>query len=471
MESGSVRQDLRLNSLAERDRSCVLHPFTNLKQHLEQGPTIIDRSKGIRVWDDQGKEFIDSIAGLWCTSLGFDNERLVQVATEQMRRLPYYHSFTSKSHRPMIELGEMLIERAPVPMSKVFFSNSGSEANDAALRFIWYFNNALGRPSKKKIISRKRAYHGITVASASITGLPLNQIGFDAPLPGFRHLTTPDFYREGGPGETEEDFATRCAAELETIILEEGPETVAAMFVEPIMGAGGVVVPPNTYFEKIQRVLKKYDVILVVDEVICGFWRTGNYWGSNTFNLEPDIITCAKSLTSAYFPMSAMLLSERVVAPIIEHSSKLGLFGHGPTYSGHPVGAAIAVETLKIYDETNIGTHVQNVGPYLQSQLVEQFKDHPFAGHIRGRGLMAAIEFVADREVRRKFNPDLGLNVQLANLMEENGIIGRVTAGEVLCFSPPLIISRAEVDAMLDQVGTAVRKWTDDIVKNGQHRN
>ena len=265
------------NSAAARDIANVLHPYTDLKNHLETGPVVISRGKGVRVWDDTGKEYIESVAGLWCAALGFDNERLVQAAANQMRKLPFYHAFTAKSHEPMIDLAEMLIERAPLPMSKVFFANSGSEANDSAIKMVWYLNNALGRPKKKKIIGRRRGYHGITLAAASLTGLPANHRSFDVPLPGFVHTMCPHHYHEGLPGESEDDFATRCADELEKLILAEGPDTVAAMWAEPIMGAGGVVVPPRGYFPKIQAVLRKYDVLLVADEVICGFWRTGNY--------------------------------------------------------------------------------------------------------------------------------------------------------------------------------------------------
>ena len=285
------------NSAAARDIANVLHPYTDLQTHQQVGPMVVTRGKGVRVWDDTGKDYIESVAGLWCASLGFDNERLVQAAVAQMRKLPFYHAFTAKSHEPLIDLSEMLIQRAPVPMSKVFFANSGSEANDSAIKMIWYFNNAVGRPDKKKIIGRLKGYHGITLASASLTGIPHNHRAFDLPLPGFVHTMSPHHYHGANPGESEEAFASRCADELEKLILAEGPDTVAAMWAEPIMGAGGVIVPPRTYFEKIQAVLRKYDVLFVADEVICGFWRTGNYWGSQTLNMQPDILTCAKALS------------------------------------------------------------------------------------------------------------------------------------------------------------------------------
>jgi 4-aminobutyrate--pyruvate transaminase len=448
------------NSAAARDIANVLHPYTDLKTHQEVGPVVITRGKGVRVWDDAGKEYIESIAGLWCASLGFDNERLVQAAVAQLRKLPFYHAFTAKSHEPMIDLAEMLIARAPVPMSKVFFANSGSEANDSAIKMVWYFNNALGRTAKKKIIGRIKGYHGITLAAASLTGLAANHRSFDVPLPGFVHTMTPHFYHGATPGETEDQFATRCADELEKLILAEGPDTVAAMWAEPIMGAGGVIVPPRGYFEKIQAVLKKYDVLFVADEVICGFWRTGNYWGSQTFNMQPDILTCAKALSSSYLPISAVMVNDRVFQALSDESNKIGTFGHGFTYSGHPVPAAVAIETLKIYDEIDIGAHVREVGPHLQAELRRRFAGHELVGEVRGVGLIAAVELVADKAAHRNFEPAAKVGPRLVKLMEEHGVIGRSVVNDALCFSPPLIISKAEIDEMLDRTGKALDELT-----------
>ncbi len=448
------------NSAAARDIANVLHPYTDLKTHQEVGPTVIARGKGVRVWDDAGKEYIESVAGLWCASLGFDNERLVQAAVTQMRKLPFYHAFTAKSHEPAIDLAEMLIERAPVPMSKVFFANSGSEANDSAIKMIWYMNNALGRPKKKKIIGRIKGYHGITIGSASLTGLPANHRSFDVPLPGFVHTMTPHFYHAGLPGESEDDFATRCADELEKLILAEGPDTVAAMWAEPIMGAGGVIVPPKGYFPKIQAVLRKYDVLLVVDEVICGFWRTGNYWGSQTLDIQPDILTCAKALSASYMPISACLVNDRVFQALAKESNEIGTFGHGFTYSGHPVPAAVAIETLKIYDETDMGGHIASVGPHLQSELRRLFADHPLVGEVRGVGLIAAMELVADKATRTNFDPKAKVGPRLTKILEENGVIGRASVNDTLCFSPPLIITREEIDELLVRVGKSLDELT-----------
>jgi 4-aminobutyrate--pyruvate transaminase len=448
------------NSTAARDIANVLHPYTDLKTHQDVGPVVIARGKGVRVWDDAGKEYIESVAGLWCASLGFDNERLVQAAVTQMRKLPFYHAFTAKSHEPMIDLAEMLIERAPVPMSKVFFANSGSEANDSAIKMVWYMNNALGRPKKKKMIGRVKGYHGITIGSASLTGLPANHRSFDVPLPGFVHTMTPHFYHGALPGESEDDFATRCADELEKLILEEGPDTVAAMWAEPIMGAGGVILPPRGYFPKIQAVLRKYDVLLVADEVICGFWRTGNYWGSQTLDIQPDILTCAKALSASYLPISAVMVNQRVFDALAVESNAIGTFGHGFTYSGHPVPAAVAIETLKIYDEMNMGAHVASVGSHLQTQLRRRFADHELVGEVRGTGLIAAVELVADKANRTNFDPKAKIGPRMSKLGEAHGVIGRASLNDTLCFSPPLIITIEEIDEMLDRVGRALDELT-----------
>ena len=448
------------NSAAARDIASVLHPYTDLKTHQETGPVVISRGKGVRVWDDAGKEYIESVAGLWCASLGFDNERLVQAAVTQMRKLPFYHAFTAKSHEPMIDLAEMLLARAPVPMSKVFFANSGSEANDSAIKMVWFMNNALGRTKKKKMIGRLKGYHGITIGSASLTGLAANHRSFDVPLPGFVHTITPHFYHGALAGESEDDFASRCADELEKLILAEGPDTVAAMWAEPIMGAGGVIVPPRGYFPKIQAVLRKYDVLMVVDEVICGFWRTGHYWGSQTLDIQPDILVCAKALSASYLPISAVMVNQRVFGALADESNIIGTFGHGFTYSGHPVPAAVAIETLKIYDEMDIGGHVAKVGPHLQSELRRRFGDHELVGEVRGIGMIAAMELVADKATRTNFDPKSKIGPRMTQLGEAHGVIGRASVNDTICFSPPLIITIEEIDEMLDRVKLALNELT-----------
>jgi 4-aminobutyrate--pyruvate transaminase len=449
------------NSNAVRDIANVLHPYTDHRAHALAGPLVISRGEGVRVFDDQGKEYIEAMAGLWCASLGFDNKRLVDAAYKQMQKLPFYHGFTAKSHEPMIDLAEMLIERAPVPMSKVFFANSGSEANDTAVKMIWYANNALGRPDKKKIIGRLKGYHGITIASGSITGLPANHRMFDLPVSDrFIHVSTPHHYHGANPGESEEEFATRLAEELDQVIQREGPDTVAAFFAEPAMGAGGVIVPPATYFEKIQAVLKKHDVLFVADEVICGFGRTGSYWGSQTFGIAPDILVCAKALSASFLPISAVMVNDRVFQALADGSATVGTWGHGFTYSGHPVPAAVAIETLKIYDEMDVVGHAKRVGAHMQKALRARFADHPLVGEVRGVGLVAAMELVADKATRRNFEPGAKVGPRLAKLAEGEGVIMRAMMNDSMGFSPPLIITEAEVDELIARVGRAVDALT-----------
>lgn len=445
-----------VNSPAARDIKYVMHPYTNMEKHKDMGPLIVDKAQGVWVTDDAGKRYIEGMAGLWCTSLGFGQDRLIEAAASQMRALPYYHLFTHKTHNPAIDLAERLVKMAPTPMGQVFFANSGSEANDTAIKLIWYYNNAVGRPEKKKIISRLKGYHGVTVASASLTGLPYNHKDFDLPIANILHTECPHYYRHGEDGESEEDFATRMADSLEQMILDEGPDTVAAFFAEPIMGAGGVLVPPKTYFAKIQAVLKKYDVLLVADEVICGFGRTGNMFGCETFDIQPDMMTVAKALSSAYLPISALLVNQKIVDAVSMNSGKIGTFGHGYTYSGHPAAVAVAMETLNIYDELDILSHIRQVGPYLQERLRE-FSDHPNVGEVRGVGMIGAIEFVADKETKRSFDPSEGIGFRLMMAAQEHGAILRAVPGEGIAFSPPLIISKDEVDALMDAFGKAVR--------------
>jgi 4-aminobutyrate--pyruvate transaminase len=442
------------NSAASRDKAYYLHPYTNLKTHEDVGPLVIERGEGVHVFDDSGKAYIEGMAGLWCTSLGFGEERLVEAATRQLRKLPFYHAFTHKAHDPGIDLAEALIKIAPVPMSKVFFTNSGSEANDTVVKLVWYYNNALGRPHKKKIIARQKGYHGVTVASASLTGLPHLHRDFDLPIAGILHTDCPHFYRYGEEGETEEDFATRLADQLEQLILAEGPDTIAAFIAEPVMGAGGVIVPPATYFDKIQPVLKRYDILFIADEVICGFGRTGAMFGTQTYNLQPDIITVAKALSSAYLPIAAVMISEPIYQAMVRQSEKIGTFGHGYTYSGHPVSAAVALETLKIYEERDIVGHVRTVAPHLQDGL-RRLKNHPLVGEVRGVGLIAGVEIVADKAARTPFDPKLAIGSHVARFAQEHGLIVRAM-GDSIGFSPPLIISSAELDNLVTRFGKAL---------------
>ena len=433
---------------ARRDQSFHLHPSTNLRAVQREGPLVITRGEGVYVYDDEGKRYIEGMAGLWCASLGFSEKRLADAAYRQMCELPFYHSFAGKVPAISTELAERLIRMAPAGMGKALFANSGSEANDAAIKLAWYINNAVGRPQKKKIISRKRAYHGVTIASASLTGLAFAHDDFDLPIERILHADCPDYYRGAQPGESEEAFAARLARDLEQLILSEGPDTVAAFFAEPVMGAGGVIVPPATYFDRIQPILKKYEILFVVDEVICGFGRTGNMFGAQTFDLQPDIMTLAKALSAGYQPISANLLTNKLYEILVAQSDKLGIFGHGYTYSGHPVPAAVALETLKIYEERDIVEQVRRVGPRMQAGI-RSYADHPLIGEARGIGLIGAVELVRDKATKESFDPKAGVAAYLVRRAQHHGAILRNMPGDIVAFSPPLIISEAEIDEMM----------------------
>lgn len=440
---------------ARRDRAFHLHPSTNLRSVQTEGPLVITRGEGVYVYDDEGRRYLEGMAGLWCASLGFSERRLADAAYRQMCELPFYHSFGGKVPAISTELAERLIRIAPPGMGKVLFANSGSEANDTAIKLAWYVNNALGRPNKKKIISRQRAYHGVTVATASLTGLAFAHQDFDLPIARILHTECPHYYRGAKPGETEEAFAARLADSLEQMILREGPDTVAAFFAEPVMGAGGVIVPPATYFDRIQPILRKYDILFVADEVICGFGRTGNMFGSNTFNLQPDIITVAKALSAGYLPISGTLVSNAIYDILVAQSDKLGIFGHGYTYSSHPVPAAVALETLKIYEERDIVGMVQRVGPRLQAGI-RSFGGHPLIGEARGIGLIGAVELVRDRSTKQSFDAKAGVAAYLVRRAQHHGAILRNMPGDIVAFSPPLIIEEAEIDALMGAFGKAL---------------
>lgn len=455
--------------MARRDIAAHLHPFTNLKQHEIDGPLIIDRGDGIHIIDDTGRRYIEGMSGLWCTSLGFSEPRLVAAAQKQMARLPFSHAFRGRSHEPAIALAEQLValfakDGAPGGMSKAFFANSGSEANDTALKLVWYYSNAMGRPNKRKIIGRHGGYHGTTVATASLTGLPDLHRDFNIPIPDIRFTDCPHYWRYAEPGETEEAFSTRLADNLERLIVQEGPETVAAFIAEPVMGVGAVIVPPRGYFAKIQAVLHKYDVLFIADEVICAFGRTGNMFGCETFAIRPDMVTMAKALSSAYIPISALMVSEPIYRAMVAESEKIGLFGHGYTYSGHPVAAAVALETLAIYRERDIVGHVRKVAPRLQQGL-RALADRPLVGEVRGIGLMAGVELVADKKSRAAFPQKGRAGGYLMQRAQEHGLIVRAI-GDAVVMAPPLIITEAEIDDLLARFGRALDDTEREFAKS-----
>jgi 4-aminobutyrate--pyruvate transaminase len=451
------------NSLAARDIAYYFHPATNARRHETVGPMVIERGEGIHVYDDQGKEYIEGLAGLWSVAVGFGEQRLVEAATAQMRTLPYYHSFTHKSHPSVIALAERLVRMAPGKMSKAHFTSSGSEANDLAIKMIWYYNNALGRPEKKKIVSRQRAYHGVSIASASLTGLPAFHRDFDLPLPMMRHVSCPSHWRFGAPGESEEVFASRLAAELETLILAEGADTVAAFIGEPLMGAGGVITPPRTYWEKIQAVCRRHDVLIVADEVITGFGRTGRMFGCETYDITPDIVVFSKALTSSYLPLSALVFSDAIYQALADNSAKLGVFAHGFTASGHPVATAVAMANLDIIEERGLVANAAELAPQFQKRLRE-FAEHPYVGEARGAGLIGALELVADKVSKAAFEKPGAVGARIAELATEEGLIIRAI-GDIIAFCPPLIITAAEIDVMFDRFAKALARLPLDYPK------
>ena len=453
------------NSLAGRDIATLIHPYTNLEQHKTVGPTVIAKGEGVYVYDDSGKKYLEGMAGLWSTSLGFSERRLVDAAIRQMEKLPTYHIFNGRSNEPLIELAEALLKISPKGLGKVLFANSGSEANDQAAKIVWFYNNALGRPRKKKIISRVRAYHGITVYSGSMTGLAPNHNDFDLPVGGVLRADCPSHYLYGLPGESEKAFVDRLIGNLEQMIIREGPDTIAAFIAEPVNGAGGVIVPPRDYFPRVQEVLRRYEILFIADEVICGFGRTGNMFGCETFGIEPDIMTVAKALSSAYLPISATVVSEKIADAMTKHSGKLGNFAHGFTYAGHPVSAAVALETLKIYEERDILSQVRKVGPYLQEKL-QALSAHPLVGEARGVGLIGAVQIVADKASRAPLPPAAGIGALIQQRAMDRGILLRA-APDAVYVCPPLIITRAEIDELIAGLSGALDDGYAEAVRRG----
>lgn len=444
-----------MSTLNQADRQYSLHPFTQPAAHESNGPLIIEKGDGIYVHDDQGNRLLEGMSGLWCASLGFSEHRLAEAAAKQFAELPYSHMFSHRSTPPAIELSKRLVELAPEGIGKCFFVNSGSEAVDTAVKMAWYYNNALDRKNKKTIIARHRAYHGVTVAAGSLTGLPYAQDGFDLPAIPVIHVETPHAYRFANEGESELEYSARLAQSLEQKILEAGADTIAAFIAEPVMGAGGVIIPPEGYFEKVQEVLRRHDILFIADEVICGFGRTGNVWGSDTYNIKPDIMTSAKQLSSAYLPIGAVLVSNKLYDVFKEFAGQLGTFGTGTTYGGHPVSAAVALETLNIYESDGIFERVRNHARHF-SERVQALQNHPLVGHARSVGLIGAIELVADKASKEQFHASEKMAVKVAEAARAHHLILRPTPGDTVAFCPPLIINDEQIDEMFDAVTDAL---------------
>ena len=449
--------------LEELAREAVLHPATALKTHQEQGGLIAQSADGVTLTDVHGKTYIDAMAGLWCVNVGYGRKELARAAAEQIEQLGYYHTFAGTSNPPQIELADRLLgllrDRAGLEKpSKVFFGLSGSDANDTQIKLVRYYNNLLGRTEKKKIISRHSAYHGVSLASASLTGLPAFHAAFDLPMEGVLFASTPHHYRNAKPGESEEEFSDRLGGELEALIAREGADTIAAFIAEPLMGAGGVIPPPRGYFERIQPILAANDILLIADEVICGFGRLGSWFGSQHYGLEPDLISMAKGLTSGYVPLSAVVVSEEIWSVLEGGTDELGVFAHGYTYSGHPVSAAVALANLDILESEKLVENAARVGAHLQAGLRSALGEHPNVGEIRGEGMIMALEFVADRPSREPFDPALAMQKAVAAEAARLGLIVRPlpSAGAAVALSPPLSLSEADADRVTEILAEAV---------------
>lgn len=442
----------------------LIYPTTNLSQ-VEQ--LNIVSGDGIYVYDDSGNEYLEGLAGLWCSSLGYGNRELIDAISSQLNTLPYSHMFGGRTHQIGMDLADKLSDMSPIENGKIFFANSGSEANDTHIKMLRYYFNVTGQPKKKKIIALERAYHGVTMASAALTGLAANHTHFDIPLDALGILRTdsPHYYHGGSNGESEAEYTSRLLNNLESLILSEGPETIAAYIAEPVSGASGVIVPPQDYFPRVQSLLEKYDILLWSDEVICGFGRTGNDFGCTTMEFEPQLMTLAKQLSSAYIPVSASIIPEFMYEAMIEPSAQIGVFGHGYTYTGHPVACAAALKTLEIYERENLFSHAAKVGEYMHSQL-QRFADHDLVGEIRGKGLIAAIELVANKKTGESFT-DGSVGAFAKNACQENGLLIRAVAGNSIAFCPPLIITEEQIDKMLNQFSLALNATLEYVNKEG----
>ena len=432
----------------------LIYPTTNFKA-IEQ--ISIERGEGCYVWDDNGNKYLEGMAGLWCTALGYGNQEVIDTATEQMHKLTFTHMFGGKTHPVAIELADTLAEMIPMQDAMLSFGNSGSDANDTHIKLLRYYHEAIGKPERRKIIARERSYHGVTVASAALTGLPVTQNHFDLPVDALGILRTdhPHYYRGKQGDETEAEFVERIVGNLEKMIVAEGAETIAAFIAEPITGASGVIVPPPSYYEKVQAVLNKHNILFWADEVITGFGRTGNDFGCTTMGIEsPDMMTFAKQLSSAYMPISASAIRRDIYEAMIDQSAAAGAFGHGYTYSGHPVACAVALKVLQIYQRDGIFEKAAVTGEYLQKRLAE-FSDHPLVGEVRGSGLIGALELVANKESGQAFaGGAVGAYAQKA--VQDNGVLLRTVAGSSLAFCPPLIISEAQIDEIIDATSRAL---------------
>mgnify|MGYP001099160439 FL=1 len=441
---------------AEQEKKYFINPYTNLKDIRKYGSLIIEKGRGIYVYDENNNKYIEGLAGLWCVALGFNNKRLIKAANKQLNLLPNYHSFTGKVPLTTLKLSEELVKISPKSLTKVLYANSGSESNDTAIKMAWYYQNALGRTKKKKIISRYRGYHGVTIMSGSLTGMDYAHKGFDMPRDFVVHTDSPHYYKDSLSQESPSEFVNRLLKNLDNLIIKEGAENIAAMILEPIQGAGGVIIPPDNYLKGVQKLLKKNAILLIVDEVICGFGRTGNMFGCDTFQIKPDMMVIAKGLSSGYVPISALLINEEIYETISDFSSINNVFGHGYTYSGHPVAAAVALETIKIFKDENIIGHVKEISEKFNTKM-EQLNVHSIVGNARSIGLIGAIELVQNKNNKTYFDPKIGIGSRIVKNAQKNGLIVRALQGDIVALCPPLIINIKEVDILFNKFNKSIK--------------
>ena len=454
--------------LQSSDRDTVFHPSTHASDHAhgKLPVNIIQSGNGIYIKNQQGTELLDAFAGLYCVNVGYGRTEIADAIYEQAKKLAYYHTYVGHSNEAIIELSQRIIDWAPDGMRKVYYGLSGSDANETQIKLVRYYQNILGNKSKKKIISRDRGYHGSSIAAGSLTGLNLFHQAFDLPIDGILHTLAPYFYWNAEDSMSETEFSQHCADELEKMILAEGPETVGAFIGEPVMGTGGLIPPPEGYWDAVQKVLSKYEVLLIADEVVCGFGRVGAPFGSHLYGIRPDLITIAKGLTSAYLPLSGVIVGERVWKVIERGSEELGPMGHGWTYSGHPLGAAAGLANLDILEQEKLTENARDTGSYLQVQFKTSFEDHPLVGEVRGVGLLLALEFVADKSKKLRFDASWKVGAKVsAACLEQNLIARAMPDGDILGFAPPLSITKKEVDEIVTRTTKALNSVADKLTK------
>jgi len=450
--------------LKRKDADSILHPSTNAHEFAKTGSRIMQSGQGIYLQDTDGNKLLDAVAGLWCVNVGYGRSELADAMHSAASNMGYYHTFTGMSNVPQIELAERLLALAPQNMSKVFFASGGSDGNDSLMKIVWYYHNLVGKPKKRKIISRWQAYHGTSIATASLTGLASFHKDFNLPIDGVIHTESPDYFRHALEGESEVEFSKRRARELEELILEHGPDTVGAFIAEPVLGAGGVITPPEDYFKEIQKITRKYDILFIADEVVCGYGRLGKWFGSEVYDIQPDMITTAKALTSGYFPFSASFITEEIWDVIKQGSAKYGSFAHGYTYAGHPIGAAVAMANLDIIENEGLVDQSADVGAYFHQQLNQRFANDSFVGQVRGRGMLAAVQLMQDSDSKTFFDSTLKIAPQVTVECYKNGLIARpLPSVDSVAFSPPLITSKEQVDNIVDIFEHSVRKVIDGL--------